>query len=235
MEDNVNGEKLSLWKRIYGVIWGSPAGTLESIARKPDFWGAVALILGFNLALTLVQMPKIREFTAWTMQNLPPEVKMTAQQMDVAVNAALIAALAASVALPPVLWLVTAALLKLFNAFTGEKASFRSLFAVTVYAYLPAVLDAVIKTALVLATPARNIARVTISPALLLPPPDMVPDRMYTLLSHLDPFVVWLLVLTAVGGSAAMRIPFRRTFAYIIVLWLAYVAGVSLIFGKGAV
>lgn len=229
MENYHSGEKISLWKRIYGVIWGGPAEAMEYIVRQPDFKGAAALILGANLALTAVQIPKIKEFTAWTMQNLPSGVKLSAPQMDVAVNAAAVSSLAGSVVLPPLMWLVVAALLRLFNAFTGEKAGFKSLFAVTVFANLPLVIDGIIKGVLVMATPAQNIARVTISPALFLPPPDIIPGKMYTLLSHFDPFVVWSLVLTALGGSLAMKVPLGRTLIYIFSLWLLYVLGITLI------
>lgn len=231
MEDYVSGKRMSLLKKIYGVIWGGPAGNLDYIAGRPDFLGAGALILGVNLALTAIQLPKIKEFTAWTLQNLPSGMKFTAQQMDVAVNAAVVSSLAGSVLIPPILWLVTAALLKLFNAFTGEKAGFRSLFAVTVFANLPAMLGSIIKTALVLATPAQNITRVTISPAFFLPPPDLVPGKLYTVLSQFDPFVIWSLALTALGGSLAMKVSFRRTFLYLAVLWLLYVAGVTFLSG----
>jgi hypothetical protein len=233
MEIYVSGQKLSLWKRIYGVIWGSPARTLDYIVQKPDFIGAGAVILGVNLALTAIQLPKIKEFTAWTLQNLPPGVKFTAQMTDMAVNAAVVSSLAGSVVIPPLLWLVTAALLKLFNAFTGEKAGFRSLFAVTVFANLPVILGSIIKAAMVLATPAQNMTRVTVSPALFLPPPDLVPGKLYTVLSQFDPFVVWSLVLTAIGGALAMKVPFWRTFSYIVVLWLLFVAVTALFTGMG--
>ncbi|MFZ5634381.1 MAG: YIP1 family protein [Bacillota bacterium] len=228
-------ETMSLWKKVYGVIWGSPARTLDHIAQKPDFVGAGGLILAANLALTAVLVPKIREFTAWTMQNLPPGVKLSALQMDIAVNAAVVSALAAAVIIPPVLWLVMAGLLKLFNAFTGEKAGFKPLFAVTVFAYLPVLLGSIVKTAIILATPARSMARVTISPALFMPAPDLVPGKAYILLSHMDPFVVWSLVLTALGGSLAMKIPFWRTFIYLAALWVLYIVGMTFISGIGRV
>lgn len=233
MDIYVSGEKMSLWKRIYGVIWGSPSGTMDYIVRRPDFLGAGALILGMNLALTLIQLPKIKEFTALMFQNLPSGAKFSAQQMDVAVSAAVVSSLAGSVVLPPLLWLVMAALLKLFNAFTGEKAGFKSLFAVTVFANLPVVLGGIIRTALVLTMPAQYITRVTISPALFLPPPDLIPGKLYTVLSQFDPFFIWSLVLTAMGGSVAMKVPFWRTFIYVAALWLLYVAGVTFISGMG--
>lgn len=233
MNGSVPGEKLTLWRRVAGVVWGSPAGTMGDIARNPDFLPAAALILGADLALAAAQLPKIREFTVWTLQNLPSGVTFSGPQMEVAVNAATVSSLAGSVAIPPLVWLITAALLKFFNLFNGEKAGFRTLFAVAVFANLPVVLGGVLKTALVLAVPAQKLARLTVSPAFLLPPPGPVPDRIYILLSQFDPFTVWSMVLAALGGSLAMKVPLWRALVYVIGVWVLYVIWVTFISGLG--
>lgn len=233
MEQEANGERISLWGRIYGVIWGGPAAAMENIIQRPVYSGSVAVILGANLALTAIQLPKIKEFTAWTLQNLPSGLKLTAPQMDVAVNAAVVSSLAASVVIPPIMWLIVSALLKLFNLFTGEKSEFRQLFAVSVFANLPVVIGGMVKAALVLSSPAQSIASVTISPALFLPPPGLDPGKMYSFLSQFDPFVIWSLALTALGGALAMRISFGKTFAYIGSLWFLYILGVTFLTSMG--
>lgn len=230
MDGSLFGETMPLWKRIYGVIWGSPSRTMEYIVSRPDFLGAGALMLGLNLTLTALQLPRIKEFTALTLQSMP-NVKLTAEQMDVALNAAMVSSLAGSVALPPLLWAVMAAMLRLFNAFTGERATFRQLFAVVVFANLPVVLDGIIKSALILASPASKLASINISPALFLPPPGTYPGKLYILLSHFDPFILWSLVLTALGGSLAMKVPLARTIIFVGGFWLLYVVGTTFLGG----
>jgi hypothetical protein len=69
---------------------------------------------------------------------------------------------------------------------------------------------------------------ITLSPALFLPPPEgLAPDRLYTFLSQLDPFMIWSLVLTALGASLAMKVPLGRVAAYLGSLWLLFVLGVT--------
>ncbi|MFZ5651667.1 MAG: YIP1 family protein [Bacillota bacterium] len=233
MDEMLSGEKMSLWKRIYGVIWGSPARTMEDIVKRPASLGAVLLFMVANIVLTLLTAPKIKEFTAYTLQNLPGG-KLPAEQMAVALNAAVVSAAAASVLLPLIMWVVTAGLLKLFNAFTGEKASFASLFAVTVFGNIPLVLDSMIKTVLVMLTPAQNMARISISPALFLPDPGLFPGKEYVFLSQVDPFVFWTLGLIALGASIAMRVSFGKAAAFMGSLWLVYALVVTFASGLGS-
>lgn len=221
-------KKISLWRLMYGVLWGSPVKTLEYIAERPAFWSAAALITILNLLLTMPLLPKIQEASVWAMQSMPGAVKLSAAQIDAYARMVTYASAAAAILLPMLIWVVSAALLKLFNSFTGEKASFSTLFAISVFAYLPAVLESLIKTPIMLATEAQKMTRITISPALLLPPPEgLSPGRLYTFLSQLDPFMIWALALTALGTSIAIKVPFRRAAAYIGALWLVFVFTVS--------
>jgi hypothetical protein len=148
-----------------------------------------------------------------------------------AVYGAAVSSLAGSVFIPMMMWLVLAVLLKLYNAFDGEKTPFANLFAVTVYASLPVVLGSMVKTGLMLATPARDITRITVSPALFLPSPEHLPGKTYAFLSQIDPFVAWSLILTAMGGSLAMKVPLPRTAIYLVSLWILYIAAVTLLSG----
>lgn len=233
MGEMMAGEKISLWKRIYGVIWGSPAGTLEDIVKRPASLGAVLLIMVVNIVLTLLTAPKIKEYTAWTFQNLPQGAGLTAAQMEMALNAAVVSAVLASALMPLILWVVLAWLLKFLNSFTGEKASFASLFAIVVFGSLPMVLDSIIKTVLVMLTPAKNMAGISISPALFLPDPGLFPGKGYIFLSQIDPFVFWTLGLTALGVSIAIRVPFGRMAAYMVFLWLVYALVLTFASGLG--
>lgn len=221
-------EKMSLWKMMYGAVWGSPAKTLEYITQRPRFWGAFVLITVLNLLLTIPLLPKMREAALWGMQSIPGEMKLSAAQIDSYATIVTYAATAAAVLLPMLLWLVSAALLKLFNAFTGEKATFSALFAVSIFSYLPVMLDGIIKAPLVYTAQVQNMSRITISPAIFLTPSEgLSPGRAYTFLSQFDPFIIWTLIILALGGSIAMKVPFRKTAAYIASLWLVYILAVT--------
>ncbi|HBV96527.1 MAG TPA: hypothetical protein DEF36_05745 [Desulfotomaculum sp.] len=209
-------EKMSLWKMMYGAVWGSPAKTLEHIIQRPRFWGAMGLITAINFLMTIPLLPKLREAAIWSMQSMPQEIRLPAAQMDSYATAITYAGAAGAVLLPILFWLAAAALLKLFNAFTGEKTSFSSLFAVSIFSYLPVVLDGIIKTPLTMAAQVQNMTRITISPAIFMTPSEgLSPGRAYTFLSQFDPFIIWTLIIMALGGSIAMKVPFRKTAIYI--------------------
>lgn len=233
MEEKVSGENMPLWKRMYGVIWGSPAAAMEDIVKRPASLGVVLFLMAANIVLTLLTVPKIKEFSAWTFQNLPGGGKLTAEQMEMALNASVISAVVASALMPLLIWLATAGLLKLFNSFTGEKTSFASLFAVTVFGNLPVLLDAIIKTALVMLTPAQNMLRISVSPAIFLPDPGLQPGKAYIFLSQVDPFIFWALGLVALGASIAMRVSFGRVAVFLGALWLTYTLVVTFVSGMG--
>jgi hypothetical protein len=220
-------EKISLWKRVYGVLWGSPGRTLAGIVEAPRFWGLALLATAVSFLSSIPMVIKTGQLSAMTIQNTPG-MTLTAEQVDGMAKYVTYGTGAFMLVLPFLIWLVSAALLKLFNAFSGEKASFKSLLAVSVYAYLPVLLEGIIKAPLIHSAPAQNMTGITLSPALFLPPPEgLAPDRLYTFLSQLDPFMIWSLVLTALGASLAMKVPLGRVAAYLGSLWLLFVLGVT--------
>lgn len=218
---------MGLWQRIGGVFWSGPKAAFEDIVASPNAFGLVVLLLALNLALVIPLLSKIKEYTIWTMQNSPGALDLPAAAMDTVTTWAVVLSLSGAVAGPPLMWLVIAGILKLFNSFSGERTPFRCLFAVTAYAYLPVMLATAIKTVLIMATPAHNYARVSTSLALLLPGDKI--DRLYLILSQVDPFVIWSLALLVVGGSVAMKTAYKSTAVFIGVLWLVYVLALGLL------
>jgi len=227
-EPSANGNPMmGLWQRVGGVLWGCPQKAFEDIASAPKPTGIIVLFLILNLALVVPILPKIKEYTLWTLQNAPAAAQMPAVNPDTAVTLAMAARLIGAVAGPLLIWLVMAALLKLFNSFNGEKTSFKSLFTIAAYSCLPVMLATIIWTILVMTTPGENMAKVSTSLALILPADRM--DRLYVILSQIDPFYIWSLALLAIGSSVAMKTTVKKTSVYIGALWLIYVLAVGLL------
>lgn len=227
LQASENSISTGLWQRVVGVLWGGPKKTLEDIIALPNTSGIVVLFLVIELLLAIPILPKIREYTVWLMQNSPGADKISASAVDMAGTAAVVTTLIGAVVGPLLMWLIVAGLLKLFNSFSGEKASFKCLFTVAAYAYLPLLLASVIRTALLMATPAQNFAKVSTSLALLLPGDKI--DRLYIILSRIDPFNIWSLVLLVIGSSLAMKTTYKNTAVFLGVLWLVYVMAVGLL------
>ncbi|HAG09812.1 MAG TPA: hypothetical protein DCK76_00030 [Desulfotomaculum sp.] len=222
---------LNLWQRIAGILWGGPRKTFEDIIAAPKLTGIIILLLGISLLLAILVLPKIKEFTLLTLQNLPNAASMPASAASTAVTAATVAVLAGSIAAPLITWLILAALLSLFNSSIGGKSSFKMLFGVSVYAYLPVMIASIVKTGLIMSSPARNMRDISTSLALFLPV-DKINDRLYMFLSQIDPFFIWSLVLLVLGSSLAMKVAFKKTAVYIGALWVLYIIAVVFLSGK---
>ncbi len=218
---------LGLWKRISGVLWGGPKITFEDIIAFPKTFKIVMLLIVLNFALALPILSKIKEFTIWTVQHSPGAVNLPASAVDMAATWAVVVSLVGSVIGPLIMWLVMAGLLKLYNSFSGAKVSFNCLFTISAYSYLPVMMASVIRTVLIMLTPAQNLARVNTSLALLLPGDKI--DRLYLILSQVDPFFIWSLALLVIGSSAAMKTTYKTTAVFIGVLWVVYVLALGLL------
>lgn len=216
-----NNQAMGLWQRVSGILWSRPGKAFEDIAASPNTSGILVLLLALNVTLILPAIPKIRDFTIWTIQHSPGAADLPAAAVDMTATWAVVASLVGAVVGPLIMWLVIAGLLKLFNSFSGEKAPFKCLFAVAVYSYLPVMLASVIKTALIMSVPAQNLARVNTSLALLLSGDKI--DRLYLVLTQVDPFFIWSLALLVIGGSVAMKTAYKNTAVFIGVLWIVYV------------
>ena len=227
INEPANKGNLNLWQRISGILWEGPGKTFADIIARPGVAAMVLLLLSVSFVLALAILPQIKEFTLWTIQNDPNVANMPPEAMSVASTVAVVGTLLSSVLVPLIMWLIMAGLLTLFNAFTGDKAPFKTLFAITVYAYLPVMLGSIIKTVLIVTSPAQNLPMISTSLALLLPGDQM--DRLYMILMQVDPFFIWGVVLLAVGSSVAMKVAPVKTGAYLGALWLVYVLGVGLL------
>lgn len=76
-------------------------------------------------------------------------------------------------------------------------------------------------------TPAQNFARVSTSLAILLPGDKI--DRLYLILSQVDPFFIWSLGLLVIGVLVAMKTTYKNTAVFIGVLWIVYVLALGLL------
>lgn len=143
------------------------------------------------------------------------------EMLDLAARAVVPTSIISAIVGSLIVWLVIAGLLKLLNCFTGERASFQSLFTVTLYSYLPLMLASIISTVLIMMTPAQNIGQISTSLALFLP--ENSAGSLYMILSKADPFMIWGLVLLAIGSARAMKTTYITTAVFIGVLWLVYI------------
>jgi len=214
MEENV----MSMPKRLWGVIV-EPVKTFQAICEDPRALVPILAILGINLLLTVLFLPQIKEISAEAMAQAQT---MTPEQIKAALKWVGISAVIASAAVPPLIWLVQAALLALFNQFTLGVGNFKQLYVVSFFAWMPAFLGGLVKTGLMAVMGVKQAMAVSTSLALVLPK-GTNSGFLFMLLSKIEVFNIWSLILLVLGGSVAMKKDSKQVALYIFGIWLVYI------------
>lgn len=217
MSEN-GGERSGWW---FLQVLTSPGKAFEEIAAEPAFLKPALVITGINLLLGIILAPKIKAFAVWMVKHGPAAVppEQMEQVLAVASTAAAVGSVVGAVVMPWLIWLVIAGLLKVYAMFSAKETSFKSLFAVAVYGYLPVVLGGLIATPITLSVPVENFQNVSLSLAAFLPAQS---GFLYFFLRQCNPFTWWSLVLYGIGGAAATKTRPVSAATYIFVLWLLY-------------
>jgi hypothetical protein len=221
-------------ERITGIFL-SPVETLRDIVRRPDFLVVLLLTVVVSLACTAIAMQHI-DFASdirasFQERKMTPE--QTARGMTWGVAFAKTAAWGSSILVIAWYALYAAIVMTLFRLF-GADMTFRQSFAVKIYSVLPGLLRSVI-TAVVVATrgtvPARSLATIVRSnPGFLA---DLTTQPvLFSLLTAIDVFTIWGLVLSVIGYAYAANV--SRTRAALAVVGL-YLLGVFLSVGFAAI
>jgi hypothetical protein len=122
-----------------------------------------------------------------------------------------------------VFWLIIATVLfATFKFAAGADVSFKVSFAIVVFAGLPQVLKSLLAMVAVLAGASPDSFSfqnpIATNPGYLLNPADSV--FLYSLASALDIFMIWTLVLTAIGFTCVSKVKRGTAFAIVFGWWL---------------
>lgn len=125
---------------------------------------------------------------------------------------------------PIIFWLVVSALLKLFTALTGDDGEYKKIFSISVFAYVPKLIQACVTTIIIKFINAKNLATVETSLALVLPTPSnpSKPGLMYTFLSQFDFFTIWTLILITIGAGVVFHISNKKSAIMVFGIFLAF-------------
>jgi hypothetical protein len=122
-----------------------------------------------------------------------------------------------------VFWLIIATVLfATFKFAAGAEVSFKVSFAIVVFAGLPQVLKSLLAMIAVLAGVSPDSFSfqnpIATNPGYLLNPADSV--FVYSLASALDIFMIWTLVLTAIGFTCVSKVKRGTSFVIVFGWWL---------------
>ncbi|MEQ8236432.1 MAG: YIP1 family protein [Syntrophomonadaceae bacterium] len=209
--------KLSMTQR-FSKLLAAPEEAFQAIVDDPRILWPGLIIIALSLLLTILVLPETKLFTADTLMASGQSPDQIALAMKFLVPGAVIGTVLGL----PMVWLVQAGLLALYNQFIVGQAHFKQLFAVAIFAGIPSIIKAVISTGLIKTLGYKAAMQVSTSLALFLGTSDQ-DSFIYRLLNQFDLFSIWGLFLLILGGSLAMKKKAGGLAIYMVTIWLLYV------------
>jgi hypothetical protein len=222
--------------RIFGVFF-NPKPTFESIAQRPTW----VLPISILLVLSLVTVGLIGQRIGWQtviekqiasnpraqkqMEQMPAEQREKVMNTQVKV-ASVIGYVSVCVFTILGAVVVAAVFLAVFNLVSGTKIGFSTSLGVVAHSWLPYVLYSLLGILILFIKDPSTIDvqnLVASNPGALLS--DDSPRWLVSLLTSLDLFTFWVLILQAVGYSATnpKKISFGKALGSVLAVWLLYV------------
>lgn len=226
--------KPNSFSRIAGVFF-APGETFASIVRRPDFVVPLVLILIVSLTTGILIAEKVdfkslaREAVESSGRQLPPD----AQQRQVNLMGGVMKASAFFAPVITVLSMVilAAIIFAAFKIFGGE-GDFLQAFSITVYAWMPNLIRAVVSVVAILAKKSA-ITIYSLQNPVASNPGYFINPKLHPIeaafLGSFDVFTIWVLILLIIGFAAMSR--FSRAKAAAIMLSLF---AIKLLFAVGA-
>jgi Yip1 domain len=221
------------FSRIFGVLF-SPKPTFESIVRRPTW--VLPVILGCILFISVVAIFTQRggwaPFFEKQDANNSRMQRMTQEERDRALNAQLKFAptfgYVEGVIIPPIAAVVVAAVLMLiFNLSGATKVEFKTSLAIVSFAWVPWLVHGLLSILILfLKDPStvdlQNI--VASNPGAFLS--DDAAKWLVSLLSSIDIFAIWTLILLAIGYSATnpKKLSFGKALILAAIPWIFFIA-----------
>jgi hypothetical protein len=220
--------------RLAGALF-SPDETFASIARRPDWLVPLLLYVllsaagGFAVARHVDFVTTMREQIEERSQG-----RMTSDQIDqqVKISASIAKVFAYCVPVVSIIvFVIVAAIMMLIYRMLGGEGTFGQYWSVTLYAWVPRVIQSVIVTIIlfVRSTPVAagdlpTLVRSNL--AFLVDPHEHA--VLFSLLSSFDVFSIWALVLMAIGMAYVSRFSKAKSATVLVSAWLIF-TGLALI------
>jgi len=214
-------EKMGFLSRVFGVFF-EPRKVFSFLNYKPSWLFAFVLILIISVIIAQIILPQNLLLQKEIVSNIPrlassPEIleKMT----EVTTGARISSAVGEIIKVLIGLFILTSLVYFFCNIILGGDSSYKKVLSIVTYTSFITVLGGILKTPLILA---KNSADVQTSLALLMPEGDFTKIR-YMLLSALDIFSIWEIILIALGMTVLYKFSMTKAFITVFVCWLVLV------------
>ncbi len=225
---------LGTFQRISGVVF-SPDETFREVAARPNVLVPLVILLAIAIVSAVILVPRMdfQSMLRDQMERSGKAATMTPSQLDTSVRigssfAKLIGY--SSPALAVGIWaLIAGALLVTFRLFGGE-GTYKQAFSVTLYSWIPLTINGIIGIIVAMTKSSLNpeeMGTLVASNAGILVDLHARPVA-YALLSAVDLFTIWAIVLLIIGFAHVAKTSKGRAAAVVLSLW-----GVLLFFKAG--
>jgi hypothetical protein len=209
----------------------APVDTFRDIARRPDILVPLLVILVLSFAGSILTM----NYVDWDAMIAQQSEQMKKQnpnmsEADIERTSGFVRAMGkVSAFVGPLImvawYAVVAGVLLLAFRLMGGEGTYKQAFSTTLYAWMPLVLFGIIVTIVILARgsfdPTQMATLVKSNPAFLV---DMKEQPvLFALLSALDIFTIWTVILLIVGFAALAKTSFAKSAAIVISLWVVMI------------
>lgn len=223
--------------RIIGVFV-LPVETFASIARRPDWIVPLLLIVIVSVASTAVITPRM-DIEGMLRDQMEGRKDVSQEQIDMAVKLATkfqgVSAAFSIVGVPISVLAVTGIYFIALQMFAGE-ARFTQILSATAYGWLPMLIRSILVTALIIPRahirPEKVAAILKSNVAAFVPVSDN--PALLTLLSSIDAFYIWSLILLIIGYTAASKLKRGTVAAIVLSVWILAVLVFSGLAGLGS-
>jgi len=214
--------KINRLSRLAGVVV-SPVETFRDIAARPDLAFPLILVFVLTLLTTMVTFPRIDFEPAWREQF--EKQKMSEERIDSMIGNLKkfqqVLAIGGTVSGLVFLLVIAGVLLLAFKVMGGD-GTFRSAMSTVAYAWIPQVIAGLLAIPLILR---RGTVAPQELPTVLKSNLGFLADpttnlTLFSLLSSIDVFMIWTLVLIVLGLSAMSRFSRGKSAAIVVSLWI---------------
>jgi hypothetical protein len=225
--------KIGAFGRVTGVLF-SPTETFKDIVQKPSWFLPLLILTAFSVVVCyfLVQKVDWEAFQRKQIESSSFTSNLTQDQKDQAIarNVKMTAPLTYGIGLVgPIIsiLIITLVYWGAFNIFKGAGLKFGTVFSIVNYAFVPAVIGAVLTTVVVMLKRAGEVdpQRIAVTSLGNFLAGD-APKWLVALGSSVDLIWFWTLALLAIGFAAAnpRKVTTSSAYTVVIAMWLVWVA-----------
>ncbi|MNN48382.1 Yip1 domain protein [compost metagenome] len=107
----------------------------------------------------------------------------------------------------------------LLNLIVRGEGKYMQLVTIVAYAYLPGLIGGILTAILLNVTDAKSLMDVTISLGALIQDKE---SMLFKVLSVINPFSIWSMILYIIGSSVIMNRPKKQIAIWIVVVWVLF-------------